>query len=324
MTFCGQLRTLPAMARVQPLFPKLVDPSGVNCSNQARDIGVTTDETRAYASQQTDGKPQVAFGGNSNPYIDYQFIDLLHTMQQPRSSAYDEMSFIVMGQVKELLFQGLHFELFNARHQIDNDDIIEAIRMISRARAIATYIGHSWDVLNTITADGFNEFRNSLGQASGQLSFMYRHVEFILGNKSARLARAHSNVPHVWPKIKEALEAPSLYDRILALLARRGYALDASVLQRDWSQAYEPNASVEAAWLSIYQLAKTDNPLFELGEALVALDDHLCQYRWRHFTSVSRIIGHKPGTGGSAGVGWLRHVCEHRYFPELWSLRTSL
>ena len=324
MTFCGQLRTLPAMARVQPLFPKLVDPSGVNCSNQARDIGVTTDETRAYASQQTDGKPQVAFGGNSNPYIDYQFIDLLHTMQQPRSSAYDEMSFIVMGQVKELLFQGLHFELFNARHQIDNDDIIEAIRMISRARAIATYIGHSWDVLSTITADGFNEFRNSLGQASGQLSFMYRHVEFILGNKSARLARAHNNVPHVWPKIKEALESPSLYDRILALLARRGYELDASVLQRDWSQAYEPSASVEAAWLSIYQQAKTDNPLYELGEALVALDDHLCQYRWRHFTSVARIIGHKPGTGGSAGVGWLRHASDHRYFPELWSLRTSL
>jgi tryptophan 2,3-dioxygenase len=221
MTFCGQLRTLPAMARVQPLFPKLVDPSGVNCSNQARDIGVTTDETRAYATQQTDGKPQVEFRGNSNPYIDYQFIDLLHTMQQPRSSAYDEMSFIVMGQVKELLFQGLHFELFNARHQIDNDDIIEAIRMISRARAIATYIGHSWDVLSTITADGFNEFRNALGQASGQLSFMYRHVEFILGNKNARLARAHNNVPHVWPKIKEALESPSLYDRILALLARR-------------------------------------------------------------------------------------------------------
>jgi tryptophan 2,3-dioxygenase len=312
------------MARVQPVFPKLVDPSGVNCSNIPRDIGITTDETRAYAVKTTEGQPEVQFGGTSNPYVDYQFIDLLHTLQAPRSNGYDETCFYLMGQVKELLFNALHFELHNARHQIDQDQIIEAIRMISRARVITTYIGKSWDVLSTITVDGFNEFRNTLGQASGQLSFMYRHVEFILGNKSARLARAHSNIPHVWPKMKEALESPSLYDRIIALLARRGYAIDATALQRDWSLPYEPNESVEQAWLQIYQAAKTDNVLYELGEALITLDDHISQYRWRHFTSVSRIIGHKPGTGGSAGVGWLRHVTEHRFFPELWSLRTSL
>ena len=312
------------MSRVTPHFPKLVEPSGVNCSNVARDIGITTDQTRAYEAKETLGLPQVEFGGTSNPYIDYQFIDLLHTLQQPRSTAYDETCFLLMGQVKELLFNALHFELFNARHQIDQDQIIEAIRMISRARVITTYIASSWDVLSTITADGFNEFRDSLGKASGQLSFMYRHVEFILGNKSPRLARAHSNVPHVWPKMKEALHAPSLYDRTIALLARRGYALDEKALDRDWSQPYEANASVEAAWLEIYRQATTDNQLYELGEALVTLDDHISQYRWRHFTSVARIIGHKSGTGGSAGVGWLRHVTEHRFFPELWSVRTLL
>lgn len=312
------------MARVQPIFPQLVDPQGVNCSNQVRDIGITTDETRALEAKVTEGQRQVQFGGNSNPYVDYQFIDLLHTLQAPRSKAYDETCFLVMGQVKELLFNALHFELYNAKHQIEQDKVIEAIRMISRARSIATYIAHSWDVLSTITADGFNEFRNTLGQASGQLSFMYRHVEFILGNKSARLARAHSNMPHVWPKMKEALDSPSLYDSVIALLARRGYAIDVQALSRDWTLPYEHNASVEAVWLEIYRQAKTENELYELGEALVTLDDHLGQYRWRHFTSVSRIIGHKPGTGGSAGVGWLRHVTEHRYFPELWSLRTAL
>jgi tryptophan 2,3-dioxygenase len=312
------------MARVQPIFPHLVDPKGVNCSNAPRDIGVTTDSTRLQTARTTDGSPKVDFGGASNPYVDYQFIDLLHTLQAPRSTAYDETCFLVMGQVKELLFNALHFELYNARQQIDNDQVIEAIRMISRAKSIVTYIAQSWDVLSTITADGFNEFRNTLGQASGQLSFMYRHVEFILGNKSARLARAHSNIAHVWPKMKEALEAPSLYDRTIALLARRGYAVDAQALERDWTQPYAPNESVERAWLAIYREAKTENNLYELGEALVALDDHISQYRWRHFTSVSRIIGHKPGTGGSAGVGWLRQVTEHRFFPELWSLRTAL
>ena len=312
------------MARVQPIFPHLVDPKGVNCSNVPRDIGMTTDSTRLQTVHTTDGSPKVDFGGASNPYVDYQFIDLLHTLQAPRSTAYDETCFLVMGQVKELLFNALHFELYNARQQIDNDQVIEAIRMISRAKAIVTYIAQSWDVLSTITADGFNEFRNTLGQASGQLSFMYRHVEFILGNKSARLARAHSNIPHVWPRMLEALEAPSLYDRTIALLARRGYAVDAQALERDWTQPYALNESVESAWLAIYREAKTENNLYELGEALVALDEHISQYRWRHFTSVSRIIGHKPGTGGSAGVGWLRQVTEHRFFPELWSLRTAL
>jgi tryptophan 2,3-dioxygenase len=312
------------MSRVQPQFPHLVAPQGVNCSNTPRDIGVTTDTTRLQTAYATDGTPKVDFSGTSNPYVDYQFIDLLHTLQAPRSSAYDETCFLVMGQVKELLFNALHFELYNARHQIDQDRVIEAIRMVSRAKAIVNYIAHSWDVLGTITADGFNEFRNSLGQASGQLSFMYRHVEFILGNKSARLARAHSNIPHVWPKMKEALESPSLYDRVIALLARRGHAIDAAALERDWSQPYVLNESVERAWLAIYREAKTENNLYELGEALIALDDHISQYRWRHFTSVSRIIGHKPGTGGSAGVGWLRHVTEHRFFPELWTIRTAL
>jgi tryptophan 2,3-dioxygenase len=312
------------MARVDPVFPHLVDPNGVSCSNEKRPMSVSTDETRAYTAQGTAGQPLVDFTGTSNDYVAYQFIDLLHTLQIPRSNGYDESCFIVMGQVKELLFSALHFELFNARHQIDHDEIMEAIRMLGRAKAITGYIAKSWDVLNTITVDGFNEFRNTLGHASGQLSFMYRHVEFILGNKNERLAKAHSNIPHVWPKMKEALESPSLYDRIIALLARRGYAIDAAMLERDWTKPYEANASVEATWKKIYGDAQTENPLFELAEALIALDDVFSEYRWRHFTSVSRIIGHKPGTGGSAGVGWLRHVTELRFFPELWSLRTTL
>lgn len=312
------------MTRVKAVFPQVVDAARVNCSNQARPMSVSTDESRQQTAYGTAGQPLVEFNGNSNDYVDYQFIDLLHTLQAPRSDGYDESCFIVMGQVKELLFQALHFELYNARHQIDHDQLPEAIRMLGRANKITGYITHSWDVLSTITVDGFNEFRNHLGQASGQLSFMYRHVEFILGNKSERLARAHSNLPHVWPKMLQALQTPSLYDRVLALLARRGYALEPQALERDWRQPYTALASVEQAWLDIYRQANTENTLYELGEALIALDDQISQYRWRHFTSVSRIIGNKPGTGGSAGVGWLRHVTEQRFFPELWSARSLM
>jgi tryptophan 2,3-dioxygenase len=312
------------MTRVAPVRPFIVDAQGVECSNVPRDIGITTDATRLVVAVGNDGKPTAQFDGRSNPYIDYQFIDLLHTLQAPRSDGYDEMCFIVMGQVKELLFQGLHFELFNGRHQVDLDNLGEAIRMLGRAREYAGYIAKTWDILSTITVDGFNEFRDSLGQGSGQQSFMYRHVEFVLGNKNERLAYTHANVPQIWPQMKAAYEAPSLYDRIIAALARRGHDIDAAVLERDWCQPYTPNGSVEDAWLSVYHASSTDNQLFELGEALVAFEDHLSQYRWRHFTSVARIIGEKPGTGGSAGVGWLRHVVDHRYFPELWSVRTRL
>lgn len=311
------------MSRVAPVFPRLVDPAGVNCSNAPRPMGSTTEGSRVTTARATHGLPQVEFPGGSNPYVDYQFIDLLHTLQIPRSSGYDETCFILMGQVKELLFHALHFELFNACHQIDGDDVTEALRMLSRAARITAYITQSWDVLSTITADGFNEYRDSLDRASGQLSFMYRHVEFILGNKSERLARAHDNLPHVWPKMKAALESPSLYDRVIALLARRGHAIDPGALDRDWALPYRHDASVERAWFDVYREARTGNELYELAEALIALDDHISQYRWRHFTSVARIIGDKPGTGGSAGVGWLRHVTDLRFFPELWTVRTS-
>ena len=246
------------------------------------------------------------------------------SLQHPRSDGYDEMAFFVMGQVKELLFRGLHFELYNARAQIKQDNIADALTILHRAGQFVDYIGKSWDVLSTITPEGFNAFRDHLSTASGQLSFMYRHVEFILGNKSRRLATAHKNVPHVWPAIKEALATPSLYDEVIFALHRAGHGIDDAALQRDWSEPTSANSSVHAAWLAIYAEPTAENTLYQLAEALVALDEKFSLYRWRHFTSVHKIIGYKPGTGGSAGVGWLQHVTEHRFFPELWDIRTDL
>ena len=311
------------MPRFKPHKPQLIDPAGVQASAYPRPMAKSTDESRAYNAKATGGEPMVDFQGTSNPYVDYQSIDLLLSLQNPRSEAYDEMCFFVMGQVKELLFRGLHFELYNAQMQIRVNEVAHALDILPRARAIAEYITRSWDVLSTISPEGFNQFRDSLGSASGQLSFMYRHVEFVLGNKDRRLASAFRNMPHIWPGIESALNSPSLYDDVIALLARRGLPVDKEVLERDWSQPYKVNASVEQAWLQVYARPESDNDLYRLGETLVTLADQLSQYRWRHFVSVQRILGLKPGTGGSAGVGWLRHVTEHRFFPELWSIRTQ-
>ena len=196
--------------------------------------------------------------------------------------------------------------------------------ILDRAKKIARLIVGFWDVLSTITTDGFNEFRDYLDVASGQQSFMYRHVEFILGNKSKLMLDVHSNVPHVFPAIKENFESASIYDEVIRLLSRRGYKIAAECLDRDWTNTHELHSSVENAWLEVYGNPEPSNDLYMLAESLIELADVVAQYRFRHFVTVERILGFKPGTGGSAGVGWLRKVVDHRFFPELWSIRTKL
>ena len=312
------------MPKYKPIHRQIVDPLGVDTSIAPRPMVMGSDDSRNKISKETSGEPLVNFLGKTNPYIDYQSIDILLSLQHPRSDGYDELCFIVMGQVKEMLFKGFHFELVNAQMQIRDGNINNALEILTRAIAYAKYIADTWNVLSTISTEGFSEFRNNLGTASGQLSFMYRHVEFVLGNKSKKLATAHKNVEHVWPEIENSLKSPSLYDDVIALLQRRGFGIDQKMLKRNWAQPYEANDSVEAAWLTIYKEASLENDLYRLGEKLTSLDENFSIYRWRHFLTVQKIIGYKPGTGGSAGVGWLENVTRHRFFPELWSIRTKL
>jgi tryptophan 2,3-dioxygenase len=305
-------------------IPEVVQIDGVDGSPHPRPMDVGSEKARQREVARTDGMPITDFEGNSNPYIDYESIDLLLSLQHPRSSGYDEMCFIVMGQAKELLFKAAYFELYNARLRIREDDLPNATVLLDRSKKIIKLIVSFWDVLSTISTDGFNQFRDYLDVASGQQSFMYRHIEFILGNKSRHMCNVHQNVPHVYPAIKENLNSPSLYDEVLRLLTRRGFEIAPECLDRDWSETYAPHGSVEQAWLEIYREPGPENDLYMLAESLIEVADLVAQYRWRHFVSVERILGFKPGTGGSAGVGWLRKIVDHRFFPELWSIRTDL
>ena len=312
------------MPKYPPHITTIVQPKGVDTSILPRPMEMGSDQSRESVVEKTSGEPLVDYEGATNPYIDYQSIDILLSLQHPRSKGYDEMCFIVMGQIKEMLFKGLHFELKNAQIQIREGNIGNAMEILDRAIAYTKYIADTWNVLSTISTEGFSQFRDNLGTASGQLSFMYRHVEFILGNKSKRLATAHKNVAHVWPEIEKALNSPSLYDDVIALLKKNGAPIDKCMLDRDWSRPYESNKSVESAWLKIYSDSALNNELYRLAEKLTSLDENFSIYRWRHFLTVQKIIGFKPGTGGSAGVGWLQEITNHRFFPELWSIRTSL
>lgn len=289
-----------------------------------REIAISTHSSREAAVQETTGQPMVEFEGKSNPFIDYHRNDLLLSTQHMRSEGHDEMVFILMTQCKELIFKALHYEAYNMQLRIQHDDVPGALALAPRIKRLFEYLIKTWDVLSTITTAGFNEFRDCLGVSSGQQSYMYRHVEFILGNKSRRLALAHENNPDVYPYLLQALNSRSLYDDVLALLHRRGIAVPAGALTRDWSETYQASPGVEQAWLAVYAEPYPSNELYLLGEALIEIADLFSQFRWRHFTSVERILGFKPGTGGSAGVGWLKHVVDHRFFPELWSIRTVM
>ncbi|MGI5349879.1 tryptophan 2,3-dioxygenase [Streptomyces sp. CA-250714] len=287
--------------------------------------GRGSDAERARLAALRDGEPLTDFAGRSTPYIDYQSIDVLLSLQQPRSEEPAELPFYVLGQVKELLFKLLYEELVRVRSLLDEDEVRQALWVLRRVHREAGLLCSTWDVLGSLAPTEFNAFRDSLGQASGLQSYMYRMVEYVLGNKDPQLARPHLGVPGVAEQVRRALEEPSVYDAALALLARRGATLPASALERDWSQPYEPSDAAELAWARVYARGSApDEELFLLAEALADVAEAMCRWRSLHLLTVERIIGTKPGTGGTHGVAWLRRVSEHRFFPDLWAARGRL
>ena len=306
------------------VIPEIVDINEVDSSPHPRPMEIGSEEERQRQVKEPDGQPITEFKGNANPYIDYQSVDLLLSLQHPRSKGYDEMCFIVQGQCKEMLFKSAYYELYNARLRIMDDDLPNASLILNRCKEIIILLTRFWDVLATIRPEGFKQFRDYLNVASGQQSFMFRHVEFILGNKNIAMASVHKNVNHVYPAILKNLETPSLYDEVIKLLHRRGYNISSEYLDRDWTKKYQPHESIEQAWLEIYKTPEPTNDLYLFAELLIEFADIFARYRFQHFTTVERILGLKPGTGGSAGVTWLKTMAEHRFFPELWSIRTDL
>ncbi|GIH69674.1 tryptophan 2,3-dioxygenase [Sphaerimonospora thailandensis] len=284
----------------------------------------SSDEARSATVARTGGTPLLELPGGSTPYIDYESIDVLLNLQQTRSGTHDEMAFYIMGQVKELLFKLMRHELLAAQRHIRADHLPGAFEAFRRVVRIQELLVSTWDVLGTLTPAQFNAFRDHLGTASGFQSYMYRHLEFLLGNKVRALLNPHRGVAGVYQELEEALHAPSLYDDVIGLLAARGHKVDAEALDRDWSQAYAANDSVEQAWFEVYGDPTPGNDLYQLGEALMDIADRFQQWRYRHLITVERIIGYKPGTGGTSGSGWLRKIVEHQFFPELWAVRTRL
>jgi len=268
-------------------------------------------------------KAQLDFS-NTMSYGDYLQIDTILSAQKPLSPAHDEMLFIVQHQTSELWMKLMLHELQAAVRHIAQDDLPPAFKMLARVSKIMEQLVHAWDVLATMTPPEYSAMRPYLGQSSGFQSFQYRCIEFAMGNKNAAMLKPHAHAPERLALVQAAYEAPSLYDEALRLMARRGLPVPASHTERDWSQPYAASKEVEAAWLQVYRKPEAHWDLYQLGEELTDLEDAFRLWRFRHVTTVERIIGFKRGTGGTGGVSYLRKMLDVVLFPEIWSLRTEL
>ena len=257
-------------------------------------------------------------------YGDYLALDTLLDAQHPLSPDHNEMLFIIQHQTSELWMKLMLHELAAARAQIHDDQLPPAFKMLARVSRIMAQLVHGWDVLATLTPSEYSAIRPYLAHSSGFQSHQYRLIEFMLGNKQSAMMRPHRHKEDIHALLDAELNAPSLYDEALLLLARRGYDMPTTVIERDWSQPREYDATVEAAWLAIYQQPQEQWDLYELAEELVDLEDSFRQWRFRHLTTVERVIGFKRGTGGTAGTSYLKQVMDTQLFPELWRVRTSL
>lgn len=276
-----------------------------------------TDATNIEESIQTDFKKDMSYG-------DYLQLDSLLTSQQRLSDHHDEMLFIVIHQTSELWMKLILHEMTAAIQAIADDQLERSFKMLARVSKIQQQLIQSWSVLSTLTPAEYLEFRDSLGHSSGFQSYQNRQIEFSLGFKNAQMLRVYEHETALFAQLNDDLETPSIYDETVRAMHRRGLPIDEAVLNRDVTQDWEADASVEAAWAIVYQDVEQYWDLYELGEKLLDIGSQQQMWRFNHMSTVERIIGQKPGTGGSSGVSYLRRVLDHRFFPELWSVRTKL
>jgi len=262
--------------------------------------------------------------GSSLSYGEYLQLNKVLDAQKPLSVEHDEMMFIVIHQASELWMRLFLHELAGVLECVRRDDLGPSFKMLMRISQVQTQLISVWDVLATMTPSDYSAFRNVLGRSSGFQSVQYRLLEFTIGNKNADMIAVHAHDPQAYQALKRALEAPSLYDEVLALLSRRGYGIPEAYLGRDFSEPYRASKQVAGAWLGVYHNAQKDWDLYELAERLIDVDHRFQLWRFHHLKAVERIIGYKRGTGGTSGVPYLAKALELKFFPELWQIRTSM
>jgi tryptophan 2,3-dioxygenase len=263
-------------------------------------------------------------------YAGYLRLDRLLTAQHPLSGGagapprHDEMLFIIQHQTSELWMKLMIHELKAAVAFVREDRLDACFKILARVKAIQKQLFEQWAVLETLTPSEYEAFRPALGTSSGFQSAQYRAIEFLLGNKQAALVEVFRYDPATHAELSALMHAPSLYDEFLRHLARRGLAVPPACVERDWSQPYTRNPDLVAVLKTIYDDPERWWDAYEMAEKLVDVEESFQLWRFRHMKTVERTIGHKPGTGGSSGVGFLKRVLDHAFFPELIDVRTAI
>ncbi|MCX4470535.1 tryptophan 2,3-dioxygenase family protein [Micromonospora sp. NBC_01655] len=282
-----------------------------------------TPQQRAARAARNGGEPTLEFAERV-PYDAYVHASTLHGLQQPLSDDPGEMSFLMVSQIMELYFGLTCHELREAQRCLRADRVWEALAPLRRAAMHLEGLNAAWKGLRWMTPADFNRFRNLLGEGSGFQSAMYRHLEFLLGLRDVTLIRPFRRQAEVHAELRDTLAAPSVWDDVVALLARRGFDVPGEVLERDVAEEHRPDPAVEAAWVAVYGDDGPDNHLRLLGEALAEVAEQFGDWRWNHVKAVQRAMGAKVGSGGSAGLAWLQRSMARVVFPELWSARTAM
>jgi tryptophan 2,3-dioxygenase len=257
-------------------------------------------------------------------YASYLHLDVLLSAQHPISSHHDEPLFIIQHQTSELWLKLVLHELAGVRENLDADNVSQARKGLARVKHIFRTLTDQWSVLATLTPSDYAQFRDVLGSSSGIQSFQFRAVEFILGNKNDALLAIFESRPEAQAMLTATLRAPTVYDAFLRFLARRGHPVPPSILERDVSRAWVEVPELVAVYKTIYEDTATHWAEYATCEDLVDLEDAFQLWRFRHMRTVQRIIGFKPGTGGSSGVAFLRQALNLTFFPEIYSVRTEI
>lgn len=259
-------------------------------------------------------------------YGDYLMLDTLLSAQRPLSDPpqHDELLFIIQHQTSELWLKLMVHELRSARALLRADDLAPALKRLARIKHIQHTLVDQWAVLATLTPSEYGEIRPFLASSSGFQSAQYREVEFLLGNKSAEMVKVFTHDPGARADLDALLHEPSLYDEFLAYLSRRGYDVPPELLDRDWTRPHVINDALVDVFAGVYAAPHDHWGVYETCEELVDVEDNFQEWRFRHLQVVQRTIGHKPGTGGSSGVDFLRRALDLTFFPELYEVRTRI
>lgn len=256
-------------------------------------------------------------------YPTYLQLSKLLDLQMPRSdpAEHDEMLFIVIHQVYELWFKLVLHEIEKVKRDFLANDLYGAIATFKRIRTVLKTLVGQVDILETMTPRSFSSFRDRLDTASGFQSVQFRELEFVLGNKRESALQALEEGSSDRIRLEQHYHGMTLIDHFYRFLAQRGVQVPAELLNRDVTQSNQADETVQASLLGIYE----EQPdLVILLELMTDFDEGLQEWRYRHVKLVERTIGAKKGTGGSAGVEFLKRSLFQPVFPDLWAIRHKM